>query len=628
MTDESVIDVATHDSPPARGSGRLRSWEVVVGVVGVAAAIAAVVVTLRADFLVYPGWLAIQKADLILGPIGVGLYWHRRRPASRFGLLLIAVGLLQIPYILESASNPTLFTVGYYWESVVFLCTLALILTFPSGRMRLFPEGLIFLFAILGPQAISTVATTLSSTAVPGGTISACRIACPANLLVIKDDPELVLRLLPYARWTTIALASATAALLIWRAASGSPPQRRAFAIGAPIALIFLVTQVLNQLARMYGNPSGAFVNDARWLIVAARSLIWYGFLLALIAAELFAGRVLRTMIGESLRRPSVDQLEELLRRPLGDPGLRLAFWRPRDQDWIDARGHAIVPPPPRSGRMLTEVDRDGRRAAAIVHDAQLADDPELLQSAGATALLALENAELQSAWTDSLRELSDSRARLATVADEERRHLERDLHDGALQRLLAVRMRLRLVADQVDDPEQQGQLLELEDQLGDTLAELRDLAHGIYPSVLAQSGLGPALEEVVGVSGRRVAFDAENLTRYPTEVESAVYYCCREALQNALKHSGVTSALTIHLLDDGKDLLFEVRDDGVGFAESGNEGAGIHNMRDRIAAVDGNVEITSTPGHGTVVAGRVPLRRASAVAAEAAKQRHLSALR
>src|SRR3954468_10277134 len=214
MTDESVIDVTTHHPPAAAGSGRLRAWEIAVGAVGVAAAIVAVVVTLRADFLAYPGWLAMQKADLILGPIGVGLYWHRRRPASRFGLLLIAVGLLQIPYILESASNPTLFTIGYYWESVVFLGTLALILAFPSGRMHLFPEGLIFLFAVLGPEAISTVATALSSTAVPGGTISACRAACPTNLLVIKEDPELVLRLLPYARWTTIALASATAALL------------------------------------------------------------------------------------------------------------------------------------------------------------------------------------------------------------------------------------------------------------------------------------------------------------------------------------------------------------------------------------------------------------------------------
>jgi signal transduction histidine kinase len=540
---------------------------------------------------------------------------------------LVAVGLLQIPYVLESASSPTLFTIGYYWEGVVYLCTLALILTFPSGRLHLVPEGLLFLFALLVPQGLSTLSTALSSVASPGGTISACRTSCPTNLLVLREDPSLALSLLPYVRWATIILASATAALLIWRALSGSPPRRRAFAIGTPIALIFLLAQVLNQLARMYGNPTGAFVNDVRWLIVGARSLIWYGFLFALIAAELFAGAVLRTIVGESLRRPSIDKLEALLRGPLGDPELRLAFWRPRDERWIDAHGVVVESPPAGSGRVLTEVERDGRRTAAIVHDAQLADDPELLQAAGATALLALENAELQSAWTDSLRELSDSRARLATAADEERRHLERDLHDGVLQRLLAVRMRIRLTADVSPDPAVQAQLHQLEDQLGDALAELRDLAHGIYPSVLAESGLGLALEEVVGLAGRTVTLIVEDLTRYSPEVESAVYYSCREALQNALKHSGVTSEITVQLLDDDRDLSFEVRDNGVGFAETAKPGAGIRNVHDRIAALGGVVEVTSKPGHGTSIAGRIPLQRFSAEAAEAAKQRHLSAL-
>jgi signal transduction histidine kinase len=379
---------------------------------------------------------------------------------------------------------------------------------------------------------------------------------------------------------------------------------------------------------RMYGSANGALANDARWLIVVARSSIWYGFLFALIAAELFAARVLRTMIGESLRRPSVDQLEELLRRPLGDPGLRLAFWRPRAEEWVDAQGAVVIPPPANSGRLLTEVDRDGRRAAAIVHDAQLADDPELLQAAGATALLELENAQLQSAWTDSLRELGDSRKRLATAADEERRHLERDLHDGAQQRLLALRIRLRAAADLADDPALQAQLHELEDQLGDTLAELRDLAHGIYPGILVESGLGAALEEVVGLAGRKVSFGADGLKRYPSEVESAVYYCCREALQNALKHSGVTSAISMHLREDGRELRFEVRDNGVGFAGVGTNGAGIHNMRDRIEALGGRLDVTSRPGHGTVVVGRVLLERAPEGIAEAAKRRHLSAQR
>jgi signal transduction histidine kinase len=277
---------------------------------------------------------------------------------------------------------------------------------------------------------------------------------------------------------------------------------------------------------------------------------------------------------------------------------------------------------------MLTEVDRDGRRAAAIVHDAQLADDPELLQAAGATALLELENAELQSAWTDSLRELTASRARLATAADEERRHLERDLHDGAQQRLLVVRMRLRTAAGQTDDPALRSQLHELDAQLSDTLAELRDLAHGLYPSVLVERGLEAGLEEVVGIAGRTVTFVAHGLKRYPPEVESAVYFCCREALQNALKHSGVTSEIAVRLHDVQSELLFEVRDNGVGFTDAGTDGTGIHNMRDRIEALGGTVDVRSRSGHGTLVAGRIPLRPTAEALAEAAKQRHLSAQR
>jgi signal transduction histidine kinase len=528
---------AVGSAVPAAGlRGRLRAaavaqpawWEVVVGLVGIAAAVAAVVVTLRAGFLAYPGWLAVQKADLILGPIGVGLYWHRRRPASRFGPLLIAVGLLNILYIAESSANPTLFTIGLWSETVVFLGTLALILTFPSGRFHFFPEGLIFLFAVLGPQAVSNTATLLSSQAAPGGTISACIAACPTNRLVIRDDPSLALQLVEPARWLTIALASATAALLVWRFATGTPPRRRALAIGTPVALVFLATQILNQVARLYGAPDSHFFEAMRWTIVVSRSLVWYGFLFALIAAELFAGRVLRTMVRESVRRPSVRQLEELLRGPLGDPGLRLAFWWPRRDEWTDADGRAVRPPA--KGQMLTEVARDGRRAAAIIHDVQLADDPELLQAAGATALLALENAELQTAWTESLRELSDSRARIAAVADEERRHLERDLHDGAQQRLVGVMLGLSLAAREADDdPTLHERLDALRDELAQALAELRDLAHGIYPSALAERGIGAALGETVALAGPSVTLVDDGVGRYPAEVESAVYYCCRE---------------------------------------------------------------------------------------------------
>jgi len=497
-----------------------------------------------------------------------------------------------------------------------------------AGRVTISADGDIdarrLVVTMVGTEAWQHEATDTDS----NGHTSTRTVTSRVELPRVSVDASGALRLLDWARWGTIAVASATALLLVWRVVRGTPPRRRAFAIGTPIALVFLVAQVLNQLARLYGSPNGAFLNDMRWLLVVARSLLWYGFLFALIAAELFAARVLRTMTTESLRRPTLNELEELLREPLGDPGLQLAFWKPGTGSWVGAHGGVVEPPASGSGRLLTEVDREGRRAAAIVHDAQLADDPELLQAAGATALLARENAQLQAAWTDSLRDLADSRARIAAAAEEERHKLERNLHDGPQQRLLGVRMGLRRAADDArGDPSLHARLTEVDEQLREALDELRELAHGIYPSVLAESGLPAALDEVVRRAGKPVVVTANDVRRYTTEIESAVYYCCREALQNAIKHAGVTSSIAIDLREDGNDLHFDVRDTGVGFDETGGDGAGIRNMRDRVAALDGYLDVTSTPGHGTVVAGRVPLHATGSGYAEAAMRRHWSSL-
>ena len=245
------------------------------------------------------------------------------------------------------------------------------------------------------------------------------------------------------------------ACLLVWRFITGTPPRRRALAIGGPVALVFLLMQVSYRtlfLVAPNGLAPGARpVQDVlQWTLAGARSLVWYGFLFALISAELYAGRVLRRLVGRSLGRPSFRQLEGMLRGPLGDPGLRLGFWQAGTLEWVDADGTQLAPP--RSDQRLTEVDLDGRAAIAIVHDQQLVDDPELLRAAGAVALLALQNAELDAAWKDSVSALADSRARLTRASDTERRKLERDLHDGAQQRLLAALIRLSAVDELTGD--------------------------------------------------------------------------------------------------------------------------------------------------------------------------------
>jgi signal transduction histidine kinase len=329
--------------------------------------------------------------------------------------------------------------------------------------------------------------------------------------------------------------------------------------------------------------------------------------LFALIAAELYAGRVLRRLVSSSLGRPSFQQLEGMLREPLGDPGLRLGFWQERTSGWEDAGGAVLDPP--RADQRSTEVDRDGRPVVVIVHDQQLVDDPELLRAAGAVALLALENAELDAAWKESMRALAESRARLTRASDKERRKLERDLHDGAQQRLLAALIRLSSVDELAgESPELKRQLTATRVELEAAIEELRDLARGIYPTVLAEVGLAGALRSVALRSPDRIAVQATN-RRFAPDTEAAVYYCCLEALQNALKHAGPDAQASIRLFTEGLELRLEVRDSGQGFdPTTPHEGTGLQSMQDRLSAVGGHVEIRSHPGGGTVVTAGSPI--------------------
>jgi len=585
-----------------------------IAAAAIAAAALAVWVTLSADFLAYPGWLAAQKADIILGPVFVGLYWMHRRPGSRFGPLLIAVGLVGgAPYVLQSSSEPALFAAGILWEGVIYALTLALILSFPSGRLDGRAERLML---VTGATAVmgGYLSLVLFSPEISSqSSISACLAACPENGLLVASEPALAIEALRVARVFVILVALAAVGLIVRRLLTGTPPRRRALMVGAPVAVAFLLSQAAWQTARLLEIEGEAFYSVFQWTITGTRASIWYGFLLALIAAELFAGRVLRRVVIESLRRPALDELEAMLREPLGDPGLRLAFRRPERGGWADADGEPIAVPSPASGRVLTEVERDGQAAAAIIHDAQLAEEPELLRAAGAVALLAQENAHLEAAWNGSLRELQDSRRRIVAASEGERRRLERDLHDGAQQRLVSLRINLAMASEQAAaDPAVSARLDELEADLDEAIEELRALAHGIFPSVLADRGLMPALRAVGRRGPRPIAVTGRRIGRYPPEIESAIYYCCLEALQNATKHGGPGAQVAAHLSVKDGELRLEVRDDGPGFDVAAiRSGDGLRNMQDRLGAVNGQLAITSSPGSGTLISGVVPVNGA-----------------
>jgi signal transduction histidine kinase len=590
-------------------------WRAAVAGVAVVAAVAAVWVTLDADFLAYPGWLAAQKADFILGPVFVGLYWLRQRPGSRFGPMLIAFGFVGAVYVLHSSSDRWLFGTGLLWENVIGLATFVLILTFPTGRLDGLAAKLILLGAFVAAFVPGIVIALLLPQVGAGGSISGCRALCPENALAITSEPTLALDLWEIFRYAVIGLALATAALLIWRLMTGTPPQRRALAIGASIALVFLLLQATFHILALVAPDATTLREVIAWAFAGARAAIWYGFLFALIAAQLFAARALQRLVGQSLQRPSQRELEAMLREPLGDPELRLVFKDPRSDAWDDADGGDLVPrlSEPGPGRDLTVVESRGRPAVAILHDAQLNDDPELLRAAGAVALLAAENAELDAGWNEALQELQRSRALIVRAGDNERRKLERNLHDGVQQRLIAIKINLDLARElAAGDAVIRSRLDEIGHSVEEALDELRQVAHGLYPPALADWGLVAALERIHLRANAPLVVHATGIGRHPAELETAIYYCCLEAVQNATKHGGDAVHVSVMLRQDDDELGFDVSDDGPGFDPSAaRSGTGLRNMRDRVDALNGRLSIVSSAGQGTIVSGSVPLRDA-----------------
>jgi signal transduction histidine kinase len=248
----------------------------------------------------------------------------------------------------------------------------------------------------------------------------------------------------------------------------------------------------------------------------------------------------------------------------------------------------------------VTPVLRNGEPVAALVHDAALDEGSGITGGLAATAMMLLENARL-------VTELRDSRSRIVVSGQQERLRLERNLHDGAQQRLFSIQLKLTAVRAQARDPQLARALDELTADTAATVDELRSLAHGLYPTVLRERGLADALRAAARGAAVPVRVDG-GIGRAAPSVEEAVYYCVLEAIQNTAKHGGTGARVTVRLEHEGRDLRFWVTDDGAGFDPAqGADGIGLMSMRDRIGAAGGTLDVVSRPGEGTAVLGVVP---------------------
>ncbi len=249
-------------------------------------------------------------------------------------------------------------------------------------------------------------------------------------------------------------------------------------------------------------------------------------------------------------------------------------------------------------------LEHDGRRVAALVHDPALEDEPELLEAVGAAASLALENARLQAELHAQLAEVRASRARIVEAGDAERRRLERDLHDGAQQRLLGIRLALQLARGRIDDKNGVDELLaEADAEVVGALDELRTLARGIHPPILTDEGLGPALAALARRAPVPVQLDVTP-ERLPERVEATAYFVASEALANVAKHAHASQA-SLAIGRANGSVSVEVSDDGVGGADMG--GAGLRGLRDRVEALDGSLSVETARGAGTRVRAVIP---------------------
>ena len=272
---------------------------------------------------------------------------------------------------------------------------------------------------------------------------------------------------------------------------------------------------------------------------------------------------------------------------------------------YVDAGGSpAELPGEDDPRRTVTEIDHHGSHVAAIVHDR--AQDADTVRAAGAATALMLENQRLDAELRARLVELRASRARLVEAADGERRRIERDLHDGAQSRLVALALNLRLARMRVTDGTDTAALLDGSiDELGQSLKELRDLARGIHPVVLSERGLEPAVRALAARAPVPVDIVGRATGRLPAAVETAAYFVVSEALTNVSKYAHAEHATVRVERVDGQ-LLVEVSDDGVGGASAG-DGSGLRGLADRVAALSGTLEVSSPPGQGTRLRAQLP---------------------
>jgi signal transduction histidine kinase len=532
------------------------------------------------------------------GFVWVGLYAWARRPDNRVGMLMAATGFAWFLSALSFSDVPLIFTIGQLFGSLFFAVIMHLLLAFPSGRLqsrlerRIVVAAYLLTTVVVAPLWLFADAEALD-----------CE-SCPENVLLVDPNESLVTTVTSVLNIGGIVLIGAVLVILARRWRRASAGQRRllvpVYSAGAAVIVLLIVTVGLQ------ASGADTWTLDIFWIAsLVPFGLVPYMFLATLVRARMIQTGAVGRLIARLGEAPGRGQLRDELARALGDPTIELVYWLPDGERFVDARGRTVQLPAPGSGRGVTRIERDGELVAAIVHDA-LNFDREL-DAIGAAAAIALENERLDAELRAKVAELRESRSRMLRIGLEERRRLERDLHDGAQQRLVSMALNMRLARDRMrEDPDAAERLLDgASSELDAALEELRELARGIHPAVLSDRGLDAALETLARRAPLPVELNRDARERLPESIELAAYFVVSEALTNVAKYADATHAQVNVARRNGK-LLVEVTDDGVGGADPGN-GTGLRGLADRLAVIEGRLEVESPPGAGTTIRARIP---------------------
>ena len=512
--------------------------------------------------------------------------WGRRE--NRLGPLMVLVGLTWFARPLAGVDSSIVFTGAIWLTDTWFLLFALFLLSLPYGRLASRLD-----FVAMGLLLLAAVPLEFAW-------LLFFEVEAPGNALLVWPNVD-VADTIDWAQRTLVFIGSVALAVTLWRRwFEASPPLRRILIPALIGGAAVLLSTVMTVTAKFTAPPE-----EVRWVELFAFIAVPVAVLSGMLRA-----RLARSSVGDVLLSLQADprpaDLRDALARALEDPSLELAFWLPEYGAYSDLNGRPVKLPDGADQRAVTPVERGSEPVAALVHDASLREEPELLAAVGAAAGIALENARLHAELHARLQELRGSRVRILEAAQNERQLLERNLHDGAQQRLIALSLSLSLLETRIeDDSEVRAGIDGARREIAASLTELREIARGIHPAVVTAHGLAVALEQLAARAPVPVDLSVQVAGRLTEPLEVAAYYVVSESLANVAKHARATTA-RVDVRQEAAELVVEVADDGIGGADS-ERGTGLRGLADRVEALDGRLRVWTPRGGGTRVKAEIP---------------------